>query len=94
MLVRSPISSGLKEADAVIKATPGFLHGISCFGDGTNLATAKVYNDAAAATGTLLGQAQSKVEGDHVWFDPPVPANVGMYFDINGTNADAIVYWS
>lgn len=86
-------SSGLKEADAAIKASAGFLWGISAFGDGTNTAVAKVYNDPDSADGTLLGQAQSKVEGDHVWFSPPIAANAGLYLDISGTNADAIVYF-
>ncbi len=90
---RGVLSSGLKEADAAIKASTGFLWGISVFGDGSNVATAKVYDDVDSANGTLLGQAQSKIEGGHVWFNPPIVASAGMYLDIAGTNADAIVFY-
>ncbi len=90
---RGVVSSGLKEADAAIKASAGFLWGITIIPDGTNAAWAKVYNDPDSADGTLLGQASGKVDSVHQWYDPPIVASAGMWLDIDGTNADAIVYY-
>lgn len=88
-------SSDRKTADAVIKATPVYVTALTLNGDGINSAAAVLYNDATAATGTILAEVAidgSENKSRHVTFIPPIWASVGVFLDLTGTNASAIVY--
>ena len=86
-------SSGLKTSDAAIRARPAALCSVTVLTDGTNAATAIIYDNASAASGTVL--AKVIVAGAdrvaHIAFDSPVEASNGIYLDIGGTGAECIV---
>lgn len=90
-------SSGLKSADAVISALPARLLGIQLFADGTNQATITVYDNATAASGTVLAQVivdAGLVAQDAQLPNPGIIANNGLYADVSGTGATYIIHWS
>ena len=87
-------ASGLKTSDGLIKAAPVLLTGVLIITDGTNPATAILYDNASAATGTVLfkGTVPGAANfGGATWEVPIRPAN-GIYLDISGTDAAVIVY--
>jgi hypothetical protein len=87
-------SSGEKTSDGVIVAQGSLLCGVNIITDNTNDATVILYDNASAASGTKLfeggcdGAEMSKL----VWFERPVRAKNGIYLDIGGTGASAIIY--
>lgn len=89
-------SSGLKVADAAIAARPARLHSVQVIGDGTNAATAIIYDNASAASGTVL--AKIVVDAGATYEDwlseVGVEALNGIYLDISGTGAEAVVHYS
>lgn len=93
--INSSKSSGAKIADGVILDQPGKLTSVILTGDGTNAATLLVYDNASAASGTLL--ASLSVDAGLVYesFCPhfPIDALNGIYIDIGGTGASAIVHY-
>lgn len=89
------MSSGLKNSDTAISARPGELCGILIVTDGTNDATAIVYDNASTASGTKLFQGKvvgTANFGGATW-EVPIIANSGIYVDITGTGATYIVYF-
>lgn len=95
-LTESATSSGLQNADAAIAARPARLLGLQVVGDGTNAATVVVYDNASAASGTVL--AKVVVDAGLVEAHPALPiggvcANKGIYVDVTGTGAEYIVYY-
>jgi len=90
-------SSGLKSADAAILDAPGRLLGVQVIGDGTNAATVLIYDNASAASGTVL--AKLIVDAGLTYVDMNVPVegivcNNGIYADVSGTGAEYIVLFS
>lgn len=91
-------SSGVKTADAVISAQSSLLHGLSLGAPDSGSLTVTVYDNATAASGTVLAtyEVASGTTGLHVNFSSPVCANKGIYLDLGGTEtgATAVVYFS
>jgi hypothetical protein len=91
----SSITSGLKSADAVIATGRNRINAVTLIADGTNAANVVVYDNASAASGTVLAKVTA-VAGQgtvHVIFENPVTANDGIYADVTGTGAGYIVYY-
>jgi len=90
----SSLPSGIKDANAVIFAKPGWLWGITVRTDGTNAATATVYNNASAASGVEAGECAIPGE-DLTGYEalPRVWCGNGLYLKLAGTGAKAIVYY-
>lgn len=91
----SSISSGLKTADAVIAAGKNRINAITLLGDGTNAASVILYDNATAASGTVLAKVTQLATGrlTHIIFENPVIADNGIYADVTGTGAEYIVYF-
>ncbi len=90
-------SSGLKAADAIITAIGGYLHGVVLIPDGTNACTVIIYDNPAAAAGTVLAKLSIPAlttAHQFITFNSPVSANSGIYADVSGTGANYIVYYS
>lgn len=88
-------SSGLKAASTAILASPGRLKGLFVGADGTNAATAIIYDNPSAASGTVLCKiivdAGATAEiADHM----DVVANRGIYLALSGTGAEAVVHYT
>lgn len=88
-------SSGLKAASAVIHARSAVVTSVIAEGDGTNAATVIVYDNASAASGTVLAKAivPSGVRTIQLAFDSPIVASNGIYLSLAGTGAGAIVHY-
>lgn len=88
-------SSGLNTTDAAIAAGRNRINAITLITDGTNAASVVVYDNASAATGTVLGKvtAAGAQNTMHVIFENPVVAEDGIYADVTGTGAGYIVYF-
>lgn len=88
-------SSGLKSADAAISTGAGLLCAVQLITDGTNAATLVIYDNASAASGTVLYKGSitgaSLSRTDVLTF--PVKAVNGLYADITGTGANYIVHF-
>lgn len=91
-------ASGRKTADTAICAIACKLHGIILENDGTNACSAIVYDNASAASGTVLAKvllpASSTVLSLPIIFNAPVAALNGIYVDVTGTGAAYEVYFS
>ncbi len=90
-------SSGLVAATAAtaVMAQPTILSGVTAISDGTNDATVIVYDNASAASGTVLAKvyADSTVGSNTVIFATPVKAEAGITISVTGTNSGGIVYY-
>lgn len=90
-------SSGLLSSDSVVSNMPGRLHCVTVLTDGANAATVVVYDNASAASGTVLAKIivaaadRSAVFSPH---DEGIVVNNGIYLDITGTGAEAIVHFN
>lgn len=90
--------SGRKTADAAIFAGPARLVGAWLEGDGTNAATVILYDNASAASGTVLWKGLLPANGI-MYIDANLPlggivANSGIYADVTGTGAAYEVYFA
>ena len=87
------ISSGLKDASALIRTGAGQFCGILITTNGTNAATAIVY-DGLTATGTELfkGVVAGASNFDSFFPGLSVKARTGIYVSISGTGAKFIAY--
>ena len=90
-------SSGLQTADGAIAAGRNRVNGITLLSDGTNACSVILYDNATAASGTVLGKvsigAASLKKTEHVLFENPVICENGIYADVTGTGAEYIVYF-
>ena len=88
-------SSGLKTADAVIQTGRNRINAVTLLGDGTNAASLILYDNASAASGTVLAKvtALAATRLTHILFENPVIAEDGIYADVSGTGAEYIVYY-
>jgi len=91
------ISSGLISAAAttVIVARKSRLNALAVISDGTNLATVVVYDNASAASGTVLakGVATSSCPTVSLVFENPVRAEFGITISVVGTGSGAVVHY-
>jgi hypothetical protein len=87
-------SSGEKTSDVAIDTGSGYLCGIIVRTDGSNVATAILY-DSLGASGTKLyeGGSLGNLQSKEPLFTIPIEYNTGLYLDITGTGASAIVYY-
>lgn len=86
-------SSGEKTASAVISAGPCLLTGAMVITDSSNDATLVLYDNASAASGTVLGEfkvAAADFYGGRGWQNPVQCFN-GIYASISGTGASYVV---
>jgi hypothetical protein len=90
-------SSGLLIASSVVSTIPGTICGVLVIADGTNAATATVYdNNAGVASGTVLWKSTTGA-GLYLsggMFPNIIRNNTGIYVAISGTGANAIVYYN
>lgn len=97
MHCNSITSGGRITSSAVVSNAPGRLHGIVAEADGTNAATITIYDNASAASGTILAKIIVDATLTHENLILPevgIEANNGVYCEISGTGAAAIVYYS
>ena len=91
-------SSGAKTADGVIYAKPCLLHAVVLNTATTAAATAILYDNSSAASGTkvltVAQQAGTSAQGLHQHFDAPIICNNGIYLDISGAGAECYVMYS
>lgn len=91
--------SAVKTADAVILAAPGWLYKIIVHTDGSNAVTMTLYDNATTNSGTkFFGDwvvTTSSIDRTQVFtFNPPLPADNGMYADITlGAGAMSFVVY-
>lgn len=91
-------SSGLKNADGIIKAAAGYLLGFTVNNDagGTNDAVAVLYDNASAASGTVVGKGVCDAVGQSsfsITFPNPIWCENGLYLDVTGTGCEVVVYF-
>lgn len=88
-------SSGLLTADGAIYAGPAKLHAILAGADNTNAATIIIYDNASAASGTVLAKVIVDATTTNVSVSElNVVANNGLYLDIAGTGAEVVIHYS
>lgn len=89
------ISSGLQTADAAIYVGRGTLNAVTVLTDGTNAATLTIYDNATAASGTVL--YKTSIAGSelsqHTVHNLAVRCVNGLYADVAGTGANYIVHF-
>lgn len=93
------VSSGAITSDTAVLANSGTFKKVVVIGDGTNACSVVVHDDPDSADGTVIAQArclstaapaqaECGVEGPD-----GVHCSNGIYVDITGTGATAIVYY-
>lgn len=89
-------SSGLVAASTAIMARSGRLTGLLALADGTNAATIILYDNATAASGTVLAKivvkATDTFETAHIP-DAGIDCLNGVYAALSGTGAACVVYF-
>lgn len=94
--MRTATTSGRLTSSAVVAARGALLCHLMVETDGTNAATVILYDNASAASGTILAKMLVPGAAGHgeIVFDSPVEANHGIYCAISGTGAAAMVGYS
>ena len=89
-------SSGEKTSSSAILAMPGALRSVSVTADNTNQATVIIYDNASAASGTILARIIVDAGLVYETFIPPTPivALNGLYASISGTGAACVVHYT
>jgi hypothetical protein len=87
------ISSGAKTSDGSIITGRTQLCGIEVYTDGSNDAAAILY-DNTTASGTVLVYVKVPAANHYggIVYMHPIRCSTGIYLDITGTNASAIIY--
>lgn len=87
-------SSGLLTADGVIATGRNRVNAITLIG-GSTASSVVVYDNASAASGTVVGKATQPTQNvtTHIIFENPVQCENGIYADVTGTSAEYIVYF-
>lgn len=88
-------SSGLKTADAAIRTAPGWFCGAEIITNAASDAAITVYDNASAASGTVLfqGTVAAAANFGGVTFPIPIRSVNGIYVDVSGTGASYIIYF-
>lgn len=95
---RVAVSSGLKTADAAIKASAGKLHGVELIAAAADCSVV-LYDNATAGSGTVIGKVVIDVSAEGGPISKPGAVNCpvafsnGCYADVTGTGANYIVYY-
>lgn len=95
-MAREPaMSSGLLAVDTAICAAPAILDSIIVGADNTNAATIIIYDNASAASGTVLAKIVVDATTTYAQFISVagIVANNGLYADVSGTGAEFIVHF-
>lgn len=90
------LSSGLLGAGTtVVVSRKSILSGLTVISDGTNTATVTVYDNASAASGTVLAKAlaNTTLPTVHVDGTSRVRADNGITVVVSGTGAGAVLYY-
>lgn len=89
------VSSDLKTSDAAILTVAGSLCGVLITTDGANDATARIYDNKSAASGTtlFLGKVNATSHFGGAWFGDGLSFSNGIYVDVTGTGASYIIYY-
>lgn len=89
-------SSGLKTSDAAIVARPCRIHAVTVISDGTNAATAIIYDNASAASGNVVAKVvcAGATRTQVITSEDGIECSNGAYLDIGGTDAETIVHYS
>lgn len=89
-------SSGLKTADGVIASKSCVLHSLQVIADGTNAATAILYDNASAASGTVVAKIIVDATATYEDFSAlgGIECSNGLFLDIGGIGAECIVHYS
>lgn len=87
-------TSGIKSSSGIITDGPAKAVSLIAYTDGTNEVTAILYDNASAASGTVLHKiivlAADKMGGI---VDMEVGADNGIYLELSGTNGTALVHY-
>lgn len=77
----------LTGADQVVQASAAYFRGLTVAETGgANPVTVRVYDNASAASGTLLATVRLAAGESHTWSDPAgLWASNGVYVDVGGT---------
>jgi hypothetical protein len=87
-------SSGVKTESAAIHAGPAVMGHLVVFTDGTNDATVTVFDNATAASGTVLFKAVvPAADRTGGGLSLQVRANAGLYLQVTGTGATALMHY-
>lgn len=86
-------SSGSKTSDGVIYNGPCALKSVIMIGDGTNAATAIIYDNASAASGKIVAKVYVDAGLVYESFceNGGIVCNNGLYLDIGGTGAECFI---
>ena len=96
MILEPCTSSGEKSGSAVILANPGYLCSIDILPPASGNASLKIYDNASAASGTILWEGQVQTGGNslHMQFGQAVYAAKGIYASLTGTTTIVVRYQS
>lgn len=94
--MKPALTSGLKTADAAILNQSGHLHSLMVIADGTNAATVVLYDNASAASGTVLAKIIVDATSTFESFTAleGIECANGIYADVTGTGAEYVVHYS
>lgn len=89
-------SSGLLAADGIVYAGPCYFWGVVAGADNTNAGSVILYDNASAASGTVISKVIVDATTTNAGSMPGVPVYCknGLYLDIGGTGAECVVYFS
>lgn len=96
MSINSAKSSDLLVASGAIASGRNYVKGVKILTDGTNAATVTIYDNATAASGKVLYKGTvsgASLAGPLDDFTHMVQAENGLYVQLAGTGANAIVYF-
>lgn len=95
MILQPTTSSGNKTASVAIYAGPGRLRGANLFGDGTNSCTLTIYDNASAASGTVLAKLQLQAAGnvDELDGSYSIVATKGIYASLSGSGSPSFIVY-
>ena len=87
-------SSGLLVIDTVVATGRNRINAITLIG-GSTASSVVVYDNASAASGTVVGKAtqSTNLVTTHIIFENPVVCENGIFVDITGTAAECIIYF-
>lgn len=88
-------SSGLKTADAAIVARPCILHSVTLIAAAAN-SSVVLYDHASAASGTVVAKIDILIAQEKTFHlaDLNIECSKGIYMDITGASAEAIINYS
>ena len=90
----SSISSGILNTDTLIFTGRNRVNALTVFTDGTNAATVDI-KDGTTSAGTIkvTGKCVGAELINHIIFENPVVFENGLFVDLTGTGATAILYY-